>query len=529
MPITASDIVITVGGANVTTNVMFATARFESQLGAVPGSFEMVLKDLDQALDFTTGDEVTLEIDGVLMWGGFALQVNRNFAFPVVDTSVPANVRSRLWRLSGLDYNVLFDKRVLRNTADYLSALPFFTLDQTMGALVRDVLPDYLDIASDGIDMVTYVDNTFVPRFDASGNPDPDGNVNGSWPQQGSYWRAAMDQFGQYGVVYYLNAAKELHFHEVEDSLAGWGFSDVPNKLSLPNALATYGMREFEEIEDASAMANDAFVWGGSEFSGATGGTVFARSQNASSITTHKRWQYAETRFGDLRGQGEVKARANVIVAGNTTGSLTGDTNRGLSVDQKQVRLAWFAQDVPDISGQRQHLVPSQVVPMTMFVLGEGIEAPLELLLPLRTLKISFPTLPSTDSSPEAPKTYVRFDGYFGVQLSDPYWLWKFLRDLKGSTSTPPLPVATADDDTTVAVYGAYGTFTPYPDPDGVETVFTLPFAYIPGSLKVYRNGLLYGSAIATESSPETGEFTMTTAPAAASSWIATCRVAGGI
>lgn len=525
MPITSSTILIEVGGVDVTNHVMFATARFESQLGAIPGSFEMTLKDMDQELDFTTGDEVILEVDGVKLWAGFVLTAARTFAFPAVDTTTPSEVKTRLWRLSGLDYNILFDKRVLHNPANHLTHLPFFALNIPMGELIRDVLPDYLDLDDDGIDMTSFVDDTFVPRFDADGNPDPDANAEGSWPQQGSYWRAAMDQFSQYGVVYYLDADKQLHFHEVEETAAPWGFSDVPNKLPLPDPDATYGMREFEEIDDASAMANDAFVWGGSEFSGEMGGTVFARSQNASSIAAHGRWQYPETRFGDLRNQGEVKARANVIVSGNTTGAVGGDTSRGLSVDQQQVRLAWFGHDVPTDGGQKQHLVPSQVVTMTMHVLGDGV-TPLQLILPLRTLKISFPTLPSSNSSPEDPKTYVRFDGYFGVQLSDPYWLWKFLRDLKGSTSIPPLPVATADDDTTTAVYGAYGQFTPFPDPDGVETEFFLPFAYIDGTLAVYRNGV---RITIEETSPETGVFEASAAPAAAASWVATCRVAGGL
>lgn len=522
---TSSDIVIRVAGTDVTNYVMYQTARFESQRGALPGSFEMTLKDPDQVLDFTEGDEVTCEIDGVRMWGGFAFTVARTFAFPVVDTTTPANVKARLWKLSGLDYNILFDKRVLRNPDDYLSALPEFGLDLTMGELIRDVLPNYLDIDDDGLDLSTDVDDTYVPRFDEDGNPDPDGSVSGSWPQQGSYWRAAMEDFAQFGTIYYLDAAKKLQFHEVEDSAAAWGFSDVPNNLPLPDASATYGMREFEEIRDAGGMANDAFVWGGSEFSG-PGNTVFARKENAASIAAHRRWQIAETRFGDLRNQGEVRARANVIVSGNTTGAVGGDTSRGLAVDQQQVRLAWFGHDVPEIAGQKQHLLPSQVVTMSMYVLGTG-GLPLVIVLPLRTVKITFPTLPASGSTPEAPKTYVRFDGFFGVQLSDPYHLWKFLRDLK--TETRIVPIATANDDSTVAVFGAYGTFTPSPLPDGATTTFFLPFAYITDTLRVYRNGLLYGAADVTQTSPETGEFEMTTAPLAAASWIATCRVAGGL
>jgi hypothetical protein len=529
MTISASDIAIVAAGSDITNHVLYSTARFEGQLGAVPGTAEMTVKDPDQVYDFVTGDEITLDIDGVRMWGGYIVTADQIFAFPAVDTSTPANVKVRQWKLTCIDYNVLFDKRVLRNTSNYLSHLPFFTLDKTMGELVRDVLPGYLDVSGDGIDFDTFVDDTFVPRFDASGNPDPDATKNGSWPQQGSYWRAAMDQFAQFGVIYYIDPSKRLHLHEVEDTAAPWGFSDVPNKLPLPNASATYGMREFERTKDATAMANDAFVWGGSEFAGSKGGTVFARSSNAGSITDHGRWQYAETRFGDLRSQGEVKARANVIVSGNTTGASGGDTARGLAVEQFQARLAWFGHDVPLLSGSRSHLMPGMVVTMTMYVLGVSPD-PLVLILPLRTVKISFPTLPATGSSPSSPKTYVRFDGFFGVQLSDPYWLWRFLRQLRSSTQVTPLPVSTADNDSTSVVYGAYYADVPSPAPDGSTTVFTIPFAYIDQTSTVYKNGLaLLRGVEYTESSPEDGQLTIPGPLVAGTKLYVTCRIAGGL
>jgi hypothetical protein len=259
-----STIVITVGGVDITNKVLFASARFESQLGAIPGTFEMTVKDIDQTLDFTTGDEATLDIDNVRMWGGFVMNVQRQFAFPAVDTTDPGAVSARQWVLSGVDYNILFDKRVLHNPANHTSHFPFFALDQTMGELIREVLTvSFLDLDDDGLDTTTFVDDLYVPRFDANGDPDPDGTKQGSWVQQGSTWRKQMEDFAQFGAVYYIDASKNLHFHAVEETLATWGFSDVPNELPLPNAAATYGMREFENVEDATGMVNDAFVWGG--------------------------------------------------------------------------------------------------------------------------------------------------------------------------------------------------------------------------------------------------------------------------
>lgn len=529
MPL-ASDISIKKNGVDITNKVLFSTARFELQQGAVPGTADLTVKDVDQTFDATTGDELTLDIDGSRQWGGYILQVARQFALPVVDTTTPSEVSARQFRLTAVDYNILFDKRVIHNPADHLHHLPYFTLDQTMGALLRnDLFANYLDISGDGLNTTTYVDNTFVPNFDANGNPVSNGSKKGSWPQQGTYWREAMEGFSKYGTIYYIDGSKNVHFHEAEDVVAGWGFSDVPNNLPLPNATATYGMREYEDIEDASAMANDALVWGGSEWAG-TGGTVFSRKQNSGSITAHGRWQYSEVRFGDLKDQGQVTARANVIVSGNTTGAVGGDTARGLSVDQKQIRLAWFGHDVPSLSGVKQHLKPGQVVTTKMYVMTEDGINPLTIVLPLRSIKISFPIIPST-GTPADPQTYVRFDGYFGVQMSDPWWMWKLLRDL---SARQQIVVSTADSSSTSVIYGAIGSFQPTPATNGSTTVFSIPFAYIPGTTQVYKGptGALALQTVGTdytESAPDAGQITFTSPPSGSHVIWIVCRVAGAI
>lgn len=533
----ASTIAIKKNGVDITHKVLFSSARFEMQLGAMPGLAEVTIKDEDQTFSVVSGDELTLDIDGQRMWGGYILTPARSFALPVVDTSDPGAVKARQFTLRAVDYNILFDKRVIHNSANHLQQMPFYTLDKTMGELLRDELYAlYLDLDDDGLDTTTFVDDGFAPRFDSAGNPDPDGTKNGSWPQQGSYWRKAQEDFAQFGFVYYIDAEKNVHFHEVEDVAASWGFSDVPNKNPLPDPTATIGMREYEDTVDASAMANDAFVWGGSALGGTTAGTFFARKENATSITDHGRWQYAEVKIGELKNQGMVTARANVIVSGNTTGAVGGDTSRGLGVDQKQVRLSWFAHDVPDLLGAKVHQRAGNVVTITMYTMteDEGV-TPLVLVLPLRSIKVTFPVIPST-GTPDDPLTYVRFDGFFGVQLSDPWWLWKYLRDL--SATLKPLPLlATADGDSVAAPYGALGSFAPTPATDGATTVFTLPFAYIAGSLQVYQGdpgppsqlALLTPVTDYTESSPENGEFTTVTPPSGADVLWAVCRVAGGI
>jgi hypothetical protein len=507
------------GGAwtDITDHVQFSATSFETQLGAMPGTCTVNVLDQLQTLTFATGAEIRFSVDGVRMWGGYITQVTRKFAFPVVDTTTPSAVKARMWELTGVDYNILFDKRIIWNPSSPTTGFPYFGLDKTMGWLIENQLcANYLDLADDGLDTTTYVDSTFVPRFDADGNPDPDGTKDGAWPQQGSTWRVAMEQFAQYGCLYYIDADKNLHFHEVENIDAAWSFSDKPNFGSVPNITSTYPMREFEEIDDASMMINDAFVWGGSEWNG-SGSTAYKRSQNASSISSHGRWQYAEVRFGDLKIQGEVTARANVIVSGNTTGAVGGDTLRGMSVEQYQVRCVWFGHDVPKVGGNRAHLRPGYVTKFFMYVHGDG--SPRVYHLPIRSVRVSFITL---DPSGNA---YVRFEGFFGLNTSDPWWLWKFLRDTAGKNNTPAYLSYVSGG--TSGMYGANGSFAPTPAPNGNYTTFTIPdYSYISGSLHVYKNGLLQTDV--TETDPGAGSFTLASAPTASDTLWVTCLIAGG-
>lgn len=522
MPAEGSVVEIRYDGTDITNKVLYRTARFESQMAAVPGTFEFTVKDTAQTLAFVSGKEITIDLDGTRIYGGYVTQARRVFAFPADKVINPATVRTRQWILSGVDYNIMFDKRVLRNPSNYLEHLPFFTLDRTIGELLREeIFAKYWDTPP-GFNTTTYVDDCMVPHFDINGNPDPDASLTGGFKQQGTKVREQMDQFAQYGAVYYVDPSKNVHLHEVEDTAAAWGFSDKPNKMALPSTgLATYGFREFEFIENIEGMGNDALVWGGSEWAG-SGTTVFARRQNTDSIDDHLRLQVAETHFGEtgFKTQAGVNARANVLISGNTTGTDINGVQRGASVPQYQIRLAWFGHDVPEQGGNRVHIRPPQVVTFIVYTMGSDASHPLVMALPCRQVRISFPLLDKNG------RGHVRFDGFFGISLSDPYWLWKFLRERNRAQQATPT-VATATNTTAVPSYGAVGQFFPAEDPDGSRTAFTLPQPYIGGTTQVYVNGLLQQVGVSyTESSPTTGQITLLWAPEADDEIWVICRVA---
>ena len=524
----ASPIAIEFEGTDITADAVVADTSFTSQASAQVGNASVGIRDRERTHSFTVGGELTCDIDGQRLWGGYVTQPTMKFWFPAVKTSVLSEGDPAQVRLQAVDYNVLFDKRVLRNESDFLHQLPNFTKDKYDGYLIRSVLcPNYLDLPTD-LDYTTYVDDV-VPPFDPL-NAGLSGD--GAWLQQGSLWRAAMEDLAQFsGSVWYIRGVtgggKELHYHSLETVQAPWGFSDVPALAEIDTGDPYIGFRELEASEDGSVLVNDAMIWGGSEFAG-SGQTVFYRQQDATSITAHHRWQLAETHFGEegYKLADGVEARAKVIVLGDP-GSVGGDANRGLRYSQWNVKLSWYADRVPVISGTKQHLKPGDIVTFRFYALGDdGGTTPLTLVLPLRSLQIDFP------AKPQAPnETWVKFTGTFSLQLTDPKTLWTFLRraQKKAIASVRPV-IATSDGSSGQAVYGSYFTGPMNESPDGSRTVFHLQglIGYIGGTTRLYRNRLLQiPGTDYTESDPGSSELTFTVAPGGSDTIWCQCRLTG--
>jgi hypothetical protein len=149
-----STIEITYDGVDISTSVIFASASFESQLGAVPGAFEFTVKDLGQTHSFIAGKEVTMSVDGTRYFGGFVTQVIHQLAFPVDDTVTggPGAVKTREFVLRGVDWNILFDKRVCYNKADPPSPHAVFAATVSDVDILTAFFADYIDLTGDGID-----------------------------------------------------------------------------------------------------------------------------------------------------------------------------------------------------------------------------------------------------------------------------------------------------------------------------------------------------------------------------------------
>ena len=473
-----STVAIVVDGVDRTSAVVFEKSSFTQNMNAAPGDFDILIRDPDRTLSFSTGKEISLTVDGILMFGGYLTQVSMVHLAPAADTSNLSNYNLRAWNLRGTDYNIIFDRRVWRNTADYLSFIDL-SGDVTDGAILRDAVDNYSDCSD----------------FDSSGITDIASIPGGDVLQQGDVLRKEFENLSFFGgAVWYINGAKVFIYVPFEDVTKSWGFSDQPNGTT------TIGFQSVEATEDGSFIENDVLIWGGSEFAGTSGGTVFARVQDATSESTYGRWQYAETHFGerDYKLQAGVDARADVIVNGPPGADIYGQ-QKGLRYSQWQFTFTWFSSDVPS----NDHVRAGDIVQIDLNVFS------VSKLLPLRSLRISFPDAFENDNTHQ-----VTFEGTFGLQLSDPFTLWAYLLKQKTKIATTQLSASTVNDTSTVTVYGSEYQGTPTPVTDGSTVLFTIPFGYVPGSLEVYLNGLLQRPGTDyDETDNVAGTFTMTSAP----------------
>ncbi len=492
-----STVEIIVDSVDITASCIFPSCSFETQFGGVAGTFQITVRDPDRTLTFVTGVEMSVDIDGIRMFGGYVTQVSMGHMAPAADTSNLSEYHLRTWTLRGADYNLIFDKRVFRNTSDYLSYIT--TAGPTDGEVLRELVDSYSDCAD----------------FDTSGIVNivtlPGGT--GDITEQGTKLRdkfANISFFG--GAVWYVNGDKEFIYVPYENVEKRWGFSDQPNLDAITDSPdeyqgSTQRFREVEAQEDGTYIVNDALIWGGSPFTPDGGGTVFAREENSTSQSTYGRWQVAETHFGEphYKIQDGVDARASVIVNGPPGTDIYGE-QKGLRYSQWQFTFTWFSVDVPLLDGTPDHLVAGDIVTIEMNVFD------VTKLLPLRSLRISFPDA-QVDGDPA--DRVVQFDGTFGLQVGDPFTLWRYIlqNQTRVATTVTNIPGA-VNDDSTQTTYGSWGQLTPTPATDSSTTLFTLAFGYIPGTLSVYVDGLLKTPLVDfVETDPVAGTFTMSVAP----------------
>jgi len=103
-----AEVSITVGGADISGEVIWAESSFGSSAAAVPGMCQITIRG---GHSFNLGkDLIALWINGKKMWWGYLYTIDQGYIFP--DSPQPKTI------LHGIDLNILFDKLFMYNRAN---------------------------------------------------------------------------------------------------------------------------------------------------------------------------------------------------------------------------------------------------------------------------------------------------------------------------------------------------------------------------------------------------------------------------
>ena len=312
---------ITVGGVDVTGDVLFETARFKSQVNGAPGEAEMRVRDLDSSYSFTEGDEWLLTINGDAVWRGFVIQINRTYIYPAGDVSVSG--LQRWWDLKGTDLNILFTRRVVFKKSDPTvvegKQFPAGTADT---AAITELFNNWLDLSSDDLDLLGGITGV--------GDLDPAQKTR-AW-SGGWYWGDAMNSIAMLpAAIYYIrpevsSPVGTVVYCDTDSPTAPFGLSDTPDGTT------TKGYREMEVLLDGTSLANDVMAWGmgyGSQT------PVFVRDEDSTSQTNHGLWQTGQVTSGVYK-QSTINRIADSILNGSP------DHHRGAKDDRPAVTLVTY-------------------------------------------------------------------------------------------------------------------------------------------------------------------------------------------
>jgi hypothetical protein len=161
------------------------------------------------------------------------------------------------------------------------------------------------------------------------------------------------------GAIYYINPDKKLVWADDETESAPFVISDRPTGGQV-------GYSEYEELLDGANLINDALVWGAGLGSNSV---VFSRSTDATSISTHSRWQVG-TALLPIYKQTTADRTSSTYVYGSP------QHHRGHKDDAIGIKCAVY----------RSGLRVAQVIRVISTVFGT------DLTLPIRTCRITFET-----------------------------------------------------------------------------------------------------------------------------------------
>src|ERR1035437_4754572 len=232
----------------ITGDCIWGGTDFTQMAKTGPGNFTITLKGAHP--EFIGGEEIHFEIDGLRVFGGYTMDVERGYFFS--DFAHPKTV------LHGTDYNILLDRLRLRNwrwefsnhgktnaNAGPYRSWPAFKKGTMDDDMIKRVFGDY--VAPD-----LPMDFDFTTGVDAIVTPAPDS----PWvmPDPGSTLRVFLQSISQItSGVWCTDAYKVLQYHDRETITAPYPLTD---------GLGGISSRGLSVNTDISQMINDVLVWG---------------------------------------------------------------------------------------------------------------------------------------------------------------------------------------------------------------------------------------------------------------------------
>ena len=368
---------IKVDGTDITADCLITGANFEYLTDGNIGSASVVIKDTRGGPYnpgwVTVGQEMTLDVDGVRVWGGFVMKVTRLYPFPALTNEDP-DTEARYWQLTGNDYNILMRRRKLYNKEDPTLQMKIYKAEDspTDKEIIRDMCNLYLDIEDDGFEAGTGGDVINLDDVIELGELYWVEECTEEWQaaSPGMDWADGMRSIVDWsGGVFYIGPKSSddahlgptLYYHDVNSATGPYEVNDRP-----ASDVGSKGIREFSHNLSAVDMATEALVWGAGLGSQEV---VFWRETATTQQNTYGTWQWSDF-HQSMYKQECVKHRAKTYIHGSRL------SKRG----HKEPVESW------DITTYQPDFQVGDVVDVSSYIHGVQDN------VPIRRMKITFPT-----------------------------------------------------------------------------------------------------------------------------------------
>jgi len=339
-------IAIIVDGNDITDDVVISDASFEYLTDGNIGTAHVRVRDLRGGPYvpgyFSVGHEMTLDVDGVRVWGGYVMRVKRTYPFAATENDDP-DEEDRFWELTGNDYNILMRRRKLYNKEKPAYQMKIYKADDepTDKEIISDMTNLYLDIEDDGFEAGAGDDVINLDEVIELGKLYWVEACAEEWQaaSPGMDWADGMNSVIDWsGGVYYIGPANSdqsfkgptFYYHDVNTATGPYEVNDQP--ASDPGSK---GIRDFSHNIDATDMATEALVWGAGKGSQ---DVVHWRETATSEQTTYGTWQWSDLQQA-MYLEECVKHRAKTYIHGSRL------SKRGHKVPKESWDITTFQPD----------------------------------------------------------------------------------------------------------------------------------------------------------------------------------------